>query len=441
MARQTLELKQKQQFLLAPQLQQAIHILQLPTLDLNNLIEQELESNPCLEIPEVDAQVLAKQKEDFPVARNDADLSEPEPTPLFYQVTLAEHLLSQLRLAYSSDKELEIGELIIGSLNESGYLELSLEEIARIANVDISLVEGVQRKVQSFEPVGCGSSNARECLLAQLRAKGEESSLEYKIIGSYLDDLAGKRYALLSKNLGVSLEDIRLAVKRISLLEPKPGRQFVYTDKSIYVIPDILVVKNANGEYKVAANDSELPALRISQFYKSLLNKENLSSEERDFIFGHIQRGQDFIRGIKMRQETIRRLASYVVETQQEFFEKGREYIKPLTFKQVALAIERDESTVCRTVANKYMDTPQGVFKLRDLFSGQVNAVDDSGSISSASVKERIRILVDKEDKSKPLSDEDILEKLKSENIKISRRTISKYRKEFKILPSYLRKE
>lgn len=428
---QILAQKQKQQILLSPQLQLAIHILQLPFIELNDLIEQEVENNPCLEVYKPQAQAQTGPVDSIIESENNMQVK---------QITLQEHLLRQMCLTFQHERDLRIGELIIGSLDERGYLMIAADEIAGIVNAEVETIEAIITIIQTFDPLGCASRNIKECLLAQLRFKGRQSSLIYKIVELYLEDLANKRCALIAKQLNVDLEEIKAAAKEISLLEPNPARNFSYVDKSIYIIPDIIVDSGGEGSYKVSLNEGEPFFLRVNNFYKSVLARKNISAEERDFIKERISAGQNFIKCIQMRKETIKRLAEYLVKFQEEFLDKGREYLKPLTFKQVAQEIGRDESTVCRAVNNKYMDTPQGIFRLKDLFSSQVNGTGDSQGISSASIKERIRILVENEDKANPLSDEDLLEQLHLENLKLSRRTIAKYRNQLRILPSYLRK-
>ncbi|MEK6715302.1 MAG: RNA polymerase factor sigma-54 [Candidatus Omnitrophota bacterium] len=439
---QILAQRQKQQLLLSPQLQQAIHILQLPFIELKNLIEQEVENNPCLEVykPEPQSQtgpIKDNRYTNFPLSDS---IIESENNMQVKQITLQEHLLRQMRLTFQHERDLRIGELIIGSLDERGYLMIAADEIAGIVNAEVETIEAIITIIQTFDPVGCAFRNIKECLLAQLRFKGRQSSLIYKIVELYLEDLANKRCALIAKQLNVDLEEIKSAAKEISLLEPNPARNFSYVDKSVYIIPDIIVDSGGEGSYKVSLNEDEPFFLRVNNFYKSVLARKNISDKERDFIRERISAGQNFIKCIQMRKETIKRLAEYLVKFQEEFLDKGREYLKPLTFKQVAQEIGRDESTVCRAVNNKYMDTPQGIFRLKDLFSSQVNGTGDTQAISSASIKERIRILVENEDKVNPLSDEDLLKQLHLENLKLSRRTIAKYRTQLKILPSYLRK-
>lgn len=441
MTEQILAQKQKQQFQLAPQLQQSLRILQLPILELRILIESELEINPCLEPVEAKPEDPQVQNE-YPIKENSDFEDIPDNDYAQHEVKLTDYLSRQLRLAFNANEELEIGELIIGSLNENGYLGTKLEELARMAGVDMALAGDVLKKIQFFDPIGCGARDIKECLLIQLNAKGKKDSLEYRLIESHLDDMANKRYSILAKKLDADINEVRAAVREVSLLEPKPARNFIGRDKTVYVVPDITVKRDGQEKYKVIIDDSELPVLRISNFYKKLLLRDNLSEEEKEFINRNIASGQNFIRGIKMRRETIRRLAEYTVRQQEEFLEKGGEFIKPLTFKQAAEALDKDETTISRAVNCKYIDTPQGLIRLRNLFSGSLaNTMDSSRNISSAGVKERIRGLVEDEDKKTPLSDEEILEKLKSDNVQISRRTIAKYRNELRILPSHLRKE
>lgn len=437
------KLTQKQQFLLAPQLQQSIHILQLPFLELKDLIRQEIESNPCLEIqestPNTQEAFSKTNRYNAPSFRNSATDFEQELQAK--QITLQECLLRQMRLNFRNKTDLQVAELIIGSLDERGYLTVGLEELAKITNTEREIVGAILALIQTFDPVGCASRNIRECLLAQLKAKGKYGSLAYQIVDSYLEELAGKKLIIIAKQLKASLDDVKLAVKEISSLEPNPARNFYHIDRSIYIIPDIVVDTDGNGGYKVIFNDEDPLFLRINNFYKSLLIRKDIPEEEKDFIRERITAGQNFIKCIQMRKETIKRLAEYIVKFQEEFLDKGRQYLKPLAFKQVAVEIGRDESTVCRAVNNKYIDTPQGIFRLKDFFSNEAIKTEGAASVSSASIQERIRGLIENEDKKKPLSDEDILKQLELKSLKLSRRTIAKYRIQLKILPSYLRKE
>ncbi len=442
---QSLAQKQKQHILLAPQLQQSIKVLMLHYSDLKAAIEHELENNPCLEKIEADLTPHRKDKKDYIRRKNqDTQLSLVELHPA-KQITLEEHLLRQARINFRSKKHLEIAELIICSLNDSGYLDMAISEIAQLTDSDIKAVDAVLVKIQKFDPVGCAARELRECLLIQLETKGKKNSLEYKILWSYFDDLVNKKCALLARRLKVDLLKVKLALKEISLLDPKPAHRFSYIDKSTYVIPDIVIDRDEKGEYKVFTNARGLPIIRVNQFYKNLLDNKDVSEAEKNFIRERLQSSQTFIHSVKMRQETVKKLVEYVIDVQKEFLDKGKKYLKPLSLKQAAEYIGRDESTVSRTVNRKYIDTPQGIFKLRALFSTAIkrkDTTDDTqGDLSSAAIKERIEILVEAEDKIKPLSDEAMLKYLHNENIQISRRTITKYRKQLKILPSHLRKE
>ena len=259
---QILAQRQKQQLLLSPQLQQAIHILQLPFIELRNLIEQEVENNPCLEVYKPAPQAH------FPLSDS---IIESENNSQVKQITLQEHLLRQMRLTFNDKRDLQIGELIIGSLDERGYLMIAVDEIAGIINAEVKIIEAVITIIQTFDPVGCGSRNIKECLLAQLRFKGRQGSLIYKIVELYLEDLANKRCALIAKQLNVDLEEIKAAAKEIASLEPNPGRNFSYVDKSAYIIPDIIVDDGGAGSYRVSLNEGEPFFLRVNNFYKSVL--------------------------------------------------------------------------------------------------------------------------------------------------------------------------
>ncbi|PIQ89225.1 MAG: RNA polymerase sigma-54 factor [Candidatus Omnitrophica bacterium CG11_big_fil_rev_8_21_14_0_20_42_13] len=438
--------RQKQQFFLSPQMQQAINILQLPFLDLRVAIEEELENNPCLEKKELDISSLPSGEAPYALkrAQDSSPVSDiPQPAR---QITLEEHLLRQARINFYSKKELEIAELIVGSLDVNGYLDIALTELAQRTNSDLLMVDRVLSRVQRFDPPGCACRDIRECLLVQLDVKGRRGLLEYKIIELYFDDLANRRSTALARRMKVDLADIKSAFVEIATLEPKPSRKFSGLDNVVYVVPDIVVVKEADKKYKVVANRRELPVLSINKYYKSLLAQKNVSSDEKKFIREKMQAAQNFMKSIEKRRQTIQLLAEYIVETQEGFLENGWASLRPLSVKDVAEHIGRDESTVSRAINNKYIDTPQGIFKLKELFSGSIKKENGGNGqedelVSSVGIKERLRDIIDGENKNDPLSDEQIIELLKQEGVRLSRRTIAKYRKALKILPSYLRKE
>ncbi len=291
--------------------------------------------------------------------------------------------------------------------------------------------------IQSFDPSGVGAKNLKECLLIQLKNQGKEDTLEAKIIAEHLKDLEKRRYARITKRLGVSLDKVTKAAKVISRLEPKPGRNFS-PEKNHPIIPE-LILKKIDGEYYIITNDGDLPRLRVSPLYRKLMKKENSELEARRYLMEKFKSAMWVIKSIEQRRKTIRRVTECIVKKQREFLDKGIEYLKPCTLSEIAKEIGMHESTVSRVTTNKYIDTPQGTFELKFFFTGEI-ITKDNGSLSSRSIRAKIRELIEAEDKQHPLSDIKIAKILLNQGINIARRTIAKYRESLKILPSTMRK-
>ena len=467
-------LKLTQQLVLTPQLQQAIKLLQLNRLELEQVIRQEAEANPLLDQELNDSQTISL--EDFSSNHQEDGISLAEESPLgaealkdfdweaYFQDTgsaypsfafeqkealdyerklsssenLASHLLWQLYLSDLEEKEREIGEYIIGNLNERGYLTLSVAEIARDLSVSEEEVERVRKKIQFFDPTGVASFDLKECLLVQLEYLGLKGSLAEELVKNHLKDLELGRFARLAKKLGVSIAEIEAAIEIIRGLEPIPARNFTETEPQ-YVEPDVLVFKEGE-EWIVRLNDEGLPRLRISPYYRKLLSDPSVPLAAKQYIQKKLRAATWLIKSIEQRHRTLLKVSESIVRFQRDFFEKGIAGLKPLVLREVALDVGLHESTVSRVTTGKYMDTPHGIFELKYFFSTGYRS-GSGEEISAETVKQYIREIIAQEDPRKPYSDQKIADILnKNYNIKIARRTVAKYRDQLGILPANRRK-
>lgn len=450
-----IELKQfpklHQQMVITPQLQQAIKLLQLSRLELVEKLRQEVEENPVLEELAEDEDKTA----DEPLSAGEAALWEsfdegPEAyTPrdrsarpsfenfLSKRDSLSDYLMWQLRLSALKEEEEDIGALIIGNIDEDGYIRTDLAEIAKMARSDETAVGKVLRKVQEFDPIGIASRDLRECLLIQARHLGLQGTLVERIIQSHLKNIETRNYHAIARDVAAPLEEISQAVEVISQMEPKPGRAFGGDDPS-YIIPEVFVIKNGD-DYAIILNDEGIPRLRISSFYKALL-KDASKPEARNFIQEKLRSALWLIKSIHQRQRTIYKVTESIIRHQREFLDGGIGFLKPLVLRDVAQDIGMHESTVSRVTSNKYVHTPQGLFEMKFFFNIGINRADGQ-SMASQSVKEKIRDIISGEDRRKPYSDQQIMDILKGMNIEIARRTVTKYREMLKILPSPNRKK
>jgi len=458
---------------MTPQLQQAIKLLQLSRMELLDLVRQEQEENPTLEevtepsgVTEPSAtniETLTASPSELKGTSDDAEAEIPpmdwradryssrrkeaeeeEDRPTFEnfltkKATLSDHLLWQLRLNEFSEEERLIGALIIGNLNEDGLLQVSVEEIASQSGGDLAAVEKVIQKVQNFDPPGVAARDLRECLLLQAQQIYPQDSLVQKIIQNYLGHLAKKNYQAIAKELQVSMEEILRATRRISELDPKPGRS--YSDENIpYIIPDVYVYK-VGDEYVVMLNEDGLPKLRINPYYRNILKeKAQTSGAAKEYINEKIRSALWLIKSIHQRQRTIHRVAKSIVKFQREFLDKGVAYLKPMVLRNVAMDVDMHESTISRVTSNKYIHTPQGIYELKYFFNSSINTARGE-NIASESVKEKIREILSKENSQRPYSDQELVEILRKEDIVIARRTVTKYREMLGVLPSTQRKQ
>lgn len=452
-----LQMGMRQQLVMTPRLQQALKLLQLPTLELEQALKDELQSNPLLEIDEEEEQdprqkegseeQTAGSQENWDDVFQDSlemqyqqqeEISEDEfveRVPIFREDP-GDRLLQQLSIVCDDPKLVEIGEYIIGSLDDRGFLSIDLEEVQNVFGVDKERAGEALKKVQSLEPAGIGARNLPESLLIQLRIRGEDDTLTAELIRDHWQPLLQRKYQEIARKLKLGVEEIQEAVQLIAELDPKPGMELSREDPR-YVTPD-LMVDEIEGEYVVYLNDRYLPRLRISEAYKD--SALNAGKTTRDYIQGKLSQAQWLIKTIEQRRSTMVKVMRAIVEEQRDFFDKGPQSLHPLTLQQVATKIGMHESTVSRVTSNKWVQTPRGTFRLKFFFSSSLSTAGGE-EVSAKAAKDRIREIVSKEDDKKPFSDQKIADMLKDEGLIIARRTVAKYREQLGILPARMRKQ
>ena len=473
-----LSLKQTQKLVMTAMLQQAIKLLPMARLELVQVIQQELEENPMLEEVALEEDGYTPAEEDTPSAADGADDNVTDGKELYdinwddyfpedwewkglpseeYEerfsfentvhtpTTLNEHLSMQLVTATHDDVERRVGAFLIGNIDEEGYLRCDLDEAIAAAQVDRVIVERVLTMIQSFDPTGVGARDLRECLLIQLRFLGLEGSLVETIVSEYLPKLEARGAPHiadvakeLTKTLNLSAEEISMALRILKNLDPKPGLRFT-SEPSEGIVPDVIVMKVGN-DYQVFLNDDGIPRLRISSTYKRMLREGQLTQPEaKHYLEDKLRSAVWLMRSIEQRRQTLYKVGNSLVKFQREFLDHGLAYLKPLVLKDVAEDIGMHESTVSRVTTNKYMYTEQGLFELKYFFHSGIESYGGE-TMSSLTVKDRIKKLVAAEDAAKPLTDQHLVEMLAAENVKIARRTVTKYRRELKIPPANRRK-
>lgn len=471
-----LELRLSQKLILTPQLQQAIKLLQLPHLELSQFLNQELMENPLLEetVDEISIEELTpEERESMEVEDEDEDAVAPldkimsfkvdeyfeerssdgrdmgyfnpgtVTSPSFEQFLskkpdLYDHLTWQLILSNVSENIKKAGEIIIGNIDENGYLVASIEEIMQAANTTQELAEEALNVIQDFDPPGIGARTPAECMQLQLKALNLQNTIVENIIRNNMDELEKKKYNAIAQQHNLPLKDIMAAVKIIEGLEPKPGRIFSSASTN-YIIPDVYLIKTADG-YQIILNDEGLPRLKVSSFYKKLIQQHNaFPKEDKQFLIEKMRAAVGLLKSLDQRNRTIYRVTETLLDLQKEFFADGVQHLKPLTLKEVASALNLHESTVSRVTSNKFLSCEHGIFCFRFLFSSALNS--GMGTVSSTSVKNLIKQIVTEEDSQKPFSDQHISEMLKRKGISIARRTIAKYREELGIPSQAQRKK
>jgi RNA polymerase sigma-54 factor len=485
----------RQEMKINPRLYQAMELLYMPLLDLQQHLKQELAENPFLEMQEADVQEEVELDEEGKeeAAEEEIDWEEIlldgfdvggrkqqyeqkeyfEPAPVEVP-DLQDHLLEQLHFLEIPERAIRMGEEIIGNVDDDGSLSCALEavvegvnlwldEVREIGRIRLDAIEDEAERraegvvfselfrpyelpeaevmlevIQGFDPPGVAARDLRESILIQLRRKGMEDSLPALLVEEHFDDLINHRWADIAKVLGLTPISVQDAADEIAKLDPKPGLRHS-SEPERYVIPD-LIVEKIDGEYLVFANDTSLPRLRLSRAYREVARDKNqFKGENKDFISSKLNSANWMIQAIEQRRQTMLKVMSFIVDRQRPFFEKGVQHLKPLTLREVAEHIEMHESTVSRVTNEKFVQTPRGVFPLKFFFSSGLST-SSGEDISARGVRDKIQNLVDNEDTKKPLTDQAIVSLLKSEGVNIARRTVAKYRDQLGILPARMRK-
>lgn len=443
-----LTIEQTQKLTMTPELIQAIRILQFNNQELDTFVQEEILENPVLEFDKKHMESLAALQEGLSEDYEDPgfkhwEYSKDKEEYSFEQFTskeetLEDYLLLQLTFSKLKGDDMKVGRFLVEAIDENGYLTVTSQQVAKAFDISEEHVLKVLDVIQTFEPVGVGARNLKECLIIQLASKGLlDEAVEY-IIQNHLEDLGDNKLNKVSKATGIPVNQVQLVCDLIRTLEPKPGRSFSTGESVKYIVPDVTVEK-INGEYVVMSNESSVPHIKVSSYYSSLVSSYKNDEELTKYLNDKLNSAFWLIKSIEQRKRTIYNVASAVVEHQKEFFDKGPKYLKTLTLKQVAESIGMHESTISRSVNGKYMQTPRGVFEIKYFFSSGITGQDGEG-VSSNSIKTMIKEIIDGEDHAKPYSDQDIVGILSEKGIEISRRTVAKYREGMNILSSSKRK-
>jgi RNA polymerase sigma-54 factor len=463
----------RQEMKINPRLYQAMDLLYMPLMDLQQHLKQELLVNPFLEFTELEDELEEEQKEEEKKDEDEMDWEEillngfdvgglrsqyedretfmptPDTPP-----DLWEHLRDQLNLLTLEPRLQLLGEELIGNVDREGFLSCSADEVVESLNAHLATsepelwdgmepytleeTERVLRVVQGFYPSGVGARNLQETLLIQLRERGETDELSYRLVSDHFDQLVSHRWSELSKEHGISAKDVQDAADQISKLDPKPGLKYADANDN-YITPD-LIVEKVDGEYHVFHNDTSLPRLKLSRSYREVAkDKSKFQGENKAFIAKKLNSAQWMIQAIEQRRQTMLRVMNFIVDRQREFFEKGVEHLRPLTLREVAEHIDMHESTVSRVTNDKYAQTPRGVLPLKFFFSSGLST-DYGEDVSARGIRARIEKLVAEESPQKPLTDQAIVDHLKTEGVQIARRTVAKYRDQLGILAARMRK-
>jgi len=466
---------QTQKMILAPQMRQFLKLLELPVFELQQKIQQEIEQNPTLEepesVPETDTasederdktsensqiqdilEEMAtyqniRKLEDFNRDLSFVDHDEIQKRRDYQEsiqtksLTLYDYLKRQLGFIELTVQEKVIAEEIIGNINDDGQLVASIEEIAEKTKTSLEQANQVLSKIQSLDPPGVGGRNLREILLIQLKKQESDTSLAQKIVGDYLPHLERKQFDQLARLLQITPQKVKEVCRQIGKLEPKPGRVF-YHEKPNFVVPDatVSISPEKDDELVLDINHNYVPNLRINSTYREMMKQKNLDPATKTFLKQKIQSGLDLIKALAQRKSTIQLITEEIMKAQRDFFSKGFSHLRPLRLKDVSERIGIHESTVSRAIQGKYLDTPQGTIPYKSFFSSRLDSTQNGESESQKSAMERLKNLITKENKQKPLSDAKLVQLLNREGIKVARRTVAKYRDMLKILPAYLRK-
>ena len=476
----------KQELKINPRLYQAMDLLYMPLLDLQNHLKQELLNNPFLDMVEPEdeeeesedgeSETQEAAPEEKTETKDEIDWEEilldgfdaggrreeHEEREYYEPVTvdtkdLGDHLMEQINLLELTPRQHFLAEEFIGNVNEDGYLAVSIDELQngvndelrRLAEAsdreeeDLPLytreeVERMLQTIQALDPAGVGARDLRECLMLQLRDAGLEQSVPYRLVRDCFDELINHRWSEISKRFGISPVDVQKAADEIAKLEPKPGLRFSAASDN-YIIPDLIVDK-IDGKYHIFLNDANLPRLKLSRAYQEIArDKKKFEGENKEFISNKLNSANWMIQAIEQRRQTMLKVMNYIVERQRDFFEKGVQYLKPLTLREVAEVINMHESTVSRVTNEKFVQTPRGVLPLKFFFSSGLSTTGGE-DVSARGIKDQIQKLVENEDPKHPLTDQAIVNILKESGVQIARRTVAKYRDQLGVLSARMRK-
>lgn len=481
--------KMIQSQVMTPQMQQAIKMLTLTHLEMTDMIAQEMVENPLLEevdepsdLPQDEVQQNIGESENQEVTaafdldqinqnsdqnntntKDDfdwekyiepySDYSAPiksniesgndEDVPQWENIisktdSLVDHLKWQIRMEDLSEQDIQLAELIIHNINDDGFLDENIESMVSGTEYELSKAKEVLAIIKRLDPVGCGSSSPKEALLVQAEHLEETPFSLLKIIEHHLEDIYKKNFELIQKKLKISLDEIKLCEQILSGLNPRPGRQ-ISSEEPQYIVPDIYV-RDVGGQFVVEINNDGIPDLKISKMYKSLLQQPQQDSKSKEFVKDKLRSAVWLLKSIENRQKTIEKVANAIVKFQPDFLSRGKEYLRPMILKDIAQEIGMHESTVSRVTTNKYMHTPMGVYELKYFFNSGVGGKDGGSSLPSEVIKMKLKVLIDREDKKKPLSDDKIVIMLNELGMEVSRRTVAKYRDEMGIMASSRRK-
>ncbi len=485
----------RQELKINPRLYQAMDLLYMPLLDLQQHLKQELLNNPFLEMVEPDEE--EQEEEELPEGEEGpVDLTEPDRAPdeerespanetidweeilldgfetsgvreeheerEYYEPVsvdsrdLDDHLKDQIALLELSPRQLLLADEFAGNINEDGYLTCSIEEILTGINEVVSRAaetegfhgdlplykqeeaEEMLAIIQTLDPSGVGARDLRECLLLQLRDLKAEETLQYRLVRDTFDELIAHRWSEISKRFGISAQDVQRAADEIAKLDPKPGLRYSNASDG-YIVPD-MVVEKIDGEYKVFVNDGNLPRLKLSKAYQEIArDKKKFDGENKEFISSKLNSANWMIQAIEQRRQTMLKVMNYIVDRQRDFFEKGVQYLKPLTLREVAEVISMHESTVSRVTNEKFVQTPRGVLPLKFFFSSGLSTTGGE-DVSARGIKDQIEKLVTNEDPRNPLTDQAIVNILRDSGVNIARRTVAKYRDQLGVLSARMRK-
>ncbi len=485
----------RQEMKINPRLYQAMELLYMPLLDVQQHVEAELEENPFLEMTEADVQDECELEEDGKEDSPDDEIDweeilldgfdvggrreQYEARELFQRVPveatdLRDHLHDQLRMLDIDEREMRLGEEIIGNVNDAGTLTCDLDDVLRgvndwlmdvrpTAQAEVDAIEDDEEReagqieldglfrhyhmgeaeamlsaVQHFDPPGVAARDLRESILIQLRLLGKGDTQAYRVVVGHFEDLISHRWADVARDLGITPREVQNVADEIAKLDPKPGLKYS-TDPERYIIPD-LIVEKIDGEYMVFVNDTSLPRLRLAQSYRDVArDKGRFEGENKKFISRKLNSANWMIQAIEQRRQTMLKVMGFIADRQRDFFESGVQRLKPLTLREVADHIQMHESTVSRVTNEKYVQTPRGVFSLKFFFSSGLSTTSGE-EISARGVKDKIQKFVSDEDLRQPLTDQRIVELLRSDGVKIARRTVAKYRDQLGILPARMRR-